>query len=346
MRNPNLLQQSTIALAFKALTAILPQFSMAQGLNDPAAVLKIMEKSDISYQVMMDENFVAPKPERGGNNNHYLYQKPTDDGASIARYEIDSAIAPLHEAAEKAFAANDYAEARSKYLEIYEKQPDFGVVIAYIGQTYEAEDNTADAIKWYKIAIEASFHDYMAHWFLADNYHKQKKYNDAAKEITIAWVLNRNHLGIKASLDRIYKSARIKFDDFEFLPQYSLQENGDEIEMRFTENWMMYAFCKALWRYEPDYHRELGGGRSDFDINEEKECLLNLAIAYERNYNGKGGKDATIDALMRAITAKQINAFIFMEIWLPREPVIIYTQSEGAIMELVDYVMKIRGNKK
>jgi tetratricopeptide (TPR) repeat protein len=335
-----------LGLIVMALWTCMPHIAAAQDLNDPAVVLKIMDKSDVAYQVMADPDFVAPKPVRGGNNIPYMYQEVTDDGPFVETYEIDSAIAPLYQAAEKAFAENNYAVARGKYLEINEMRPNMGVIITYLGQTYEAEQNYTEAIKWYKRAISVNFHDYMAHWFLADNYWKLKRYDEAAKEIAIAYVLNRNHESIRSAMIDIFKSAKLKWDGFEFLPQYSLQENGDKIEIRFQKDWMMYAFCKALWRYEPDYHRELGGGRSEFNMDEEKECLLNLAIGYERMYKGKKGKDATIDALMRAITGKQINAFIFMEIWLPREPMIAYTQSEGAILEMAEYVLKVRGMKK
>ncbi len=339
-------QYRYFGLIFIVLWSCLPHIGAAQDLNDPAIVLKIMDKSDVAYQVMADPTFQAPIPERGERIFPGFYQEMTDDGPSVASYEFDSITEPLHTEAEKLFAAAKYAEARGKYLEIHELRPDIGLVLTYIGQTHEAEQNYSEAVKWYRRAISVNFHDYMAHWFLADDLTKLKRLDEAAKEISIAWVLNRTHEGIQTALIRIFKEAKLKWDGFEFIPQYSLKEKDDKVEIRFQEDWMMYAFCKALWRYEPDYHRELGGGRSEFNIDEEKECLLNLAIGYERVNKGKQGKDVTIDALIRAITEKQINAFIFMEIWLPREPVIAYTQSEGAILELANYVLKVRGRKK
>ena len=108
----------------------------------------------------------------------------------------------------------------------------------------------------------------------------------------------------------------------------------------------MYAFCKALWVYEPSYHRELGGGRSEFDMTQEKECLLNLALGNNGGHKGKAGKIIAIDALVRAIQMKRINEFIFMEEWLLMEPLIVYTQPREAILAIAEYVLQVRAPRK
>jgi tetratricopeptide (TPR) repeat protein len=342
MKNPIILP----ALFLLLTIGLGPGTASAQDLNDPAKILEVMENSKVSYQVQVDEAYEADPIEKGKNNQPYTYQKIVDGQPTIASYEVDSVIKPLYVDAEKAFGEGDYAGARGKYLQIHELHPDMGVIVTYIGQTYESEKNFPEAVKWFKKAIEINFHDYMAHWFLADVLLTQKKEDEAAEEIALAYVLNRNHPAIHKALTVIFKEAGLKLDDFEFLPQYSLRKAGANVEIRFQQDWMMYAFCKALWKYEPNYHRELGGGRPEFNMDEEKECLLNLAIGYERVNKGKKGKNEVINAVLRAVEQKYSTAFIFTEIWLQREPLIIYTQSKEAVQELAQYVLKVRGGKK
>ena len=105
---------------------------------------------------------------------------------------------------------------------------------------------------------------------------------------------------------------------------------------------MLYVFCKALWKYEPNYHEELGGGRSAFDMNEEKECLVNVVLAHDAEFGKKKSKVAAINALIKALDKKMLNAYIFMEIWIPQEPLIVFTQPMESIEELADYVIEIR----
>jgi tetratricopeptide (TPR) repeat protein len=240
----------------------------------------------------------------------------------------------------------DYADARSKYIRIHELRPDIGVVATFIGQTYAQEGNPTAAEQWYQEAIDANFHDFMAHWLLAENLYARKQYAIAAAEIAVAWVLNRNARDIRIAVAKIFLADKRKWIDFEFVPNYRIQKTGDQVLVRFSEEWMMYALCKALWEYEPGYHRELGGGRNAFDMTQEKECLLNLAIGYDRMQKGKSTKHQEIETLVRAIQAKRSNEFIFMEQWLRLEPLIAYTQPKEAILALANYVLDIRAPRK
>ena len=170
-----------------------------------------------------------------------------------------------------------------------------------------------------------------------------KKKKEAVQEITVAWILNRNHPQIKPAVEKIYKASGKKFDDFEFEPRYSIEKADNEVvNIQMEIEWMMYVFCKAMWKYEPDYHSEFGGGRSEFDITEEKECLVNLIIAHQTEHGKKESKIPAINALIRATEAEMINAFIFMEIWIPIEPLIVYTQPKESIEEIAEYIQTIR----
>ncbi|MFN8393659.1 MAG: hypothetical protein U0176_03195 [Bacteroidia bacterium] len=73
---------------------------------------------------------------------------------------------------------------------------------------------------------------------------------------------------------------------------------------------------------------------------------MNLLISHSRMNKGKKSKVPEINALERAVEHKHTMGYIFVEIWLPQQPIIVYTQSKEGIEEMVDYVLKIRGRKK
>ena len=89
--------------------------------------------------------------------------------------------------------------------------------------------------------------------------------------------------------------------------------------MRFSEEWMMYVICKAIWKYEPGYRKKMGGVDTEFDVEEEKECLLNLILSHRQINGKKKSKIKAINYLMRAVEKKMLIEFIFFEIWLPQE---------------------------
>jgi tetratricopeptide (TPR) repeat protein len=332
-------------LSFLMLLGI-PFWGFTQDFNEPDEILRIMEKSSMRYQLHMGPEQVAEPFAIGPENVAFTYAKREDGQSAIATYDFDAVSAPLYNDAEADFAARRYAAARGKYLEIHELRPDIGVVATFIGQTYAEEGNPTEAIKWYQASIAGNFHGFLAHWLLAEEYLKLKQFSQAATEITLAWILNRNSAHIRASVTKIFKADKRNFLDFDFEPNYLLGQDGKQVTIAYAEDWMLYAFCKALWAYEPGYHRELGGGRNAFDMTEEKECLLNLAMGYSRIHKGKLGKNVAINTLISAIQAKMVNEFIFMEEWLRMEPIIVYTQPQEAILALVDYVLQVRAPRK
>ncbi len=335
--------QGMLALLLICWTAFSLQ---AQDFNEPDEVLHLMEKSSVRYKVVMSDAVVAEPVAIGLENDPMTYASAEDGVFAIATYQFDEVTAAMYKTGDEEYGKGNFAEARGNYIKINELRPDISVMLTLIGRTYEAEGNPAEAIKWYQQGIAASFHDPLAHYRLAENLFALKQFSSAAEEICVAWILNRNSTAIAASAAKIFKADRRHFTAFDFVPNYRLVKTGGAVEIHFSEDWMLYAFCKALWSYEPGYHRELGGGRGDFDMVQEKECLLNLAMGYDRIHQGKAGKNVEINTLIAAIQAKMINEFIFMEEWLRIEPLIAYTQPKEAVMSIASYILEIRAPKK
>lgn len=314
----------------------------AQTYHSPSEVLKIMEASALQYQSHPAKASTTSYP-RGPVNSAFTFQEIQENGSlGIGTLALTEEAASFFDAAEEAFKEKKYTEAIEYYGKVLDLDPEFSIAATYVGQCHREAGDLDAAAKSFQLAIEINYHDYLAHWLLADVHLQNKDKKLAMREITLAWILNRNHPQIKAAVATIYKACGKKFDDFEFEPRFEMQQNEQVVQLFFEVDWLMYVYCKALWRFEPNYHEELGGGRSAFEIEEEKECLLNVVIAHDAEFGKKKSKVPAINAVIRALDQKMLNPFIFMEIWIPQEPLIVYTQPMEAIEELADYVLEIR----
>lgn len=317
----------------------------AQEFHTPADLVRIMDKSRMRYVVEVTDEALVPV--REPRLNDVMIRSEVRDGErGIGRYAFAQGADTLFDAGERAFLEDDLYNARAYYLLALERMPDFAPAETFIGQTFMLQDLYKEAESWLEKAIDHNPSGYLARWFLADIHSKHGRHEEAVEQISTAYVLNRNNPRILEAMKRIYKAAGLKYQDFEFDPNYVVEKEGKEVRIRFSEDWMMYAFCKALWQHEPGYQMEMGGGRGEFNMLEEKECILNLAMGHEATIGRKKSKNPAINALLRAMDHAMINEFIFLEVWLRKEPLIIYTQPPEAIASLVQYVKEIRGKKR
>ena len=138
---------------------------------------------------------------------------------SIEDFPLDSSSADLLQAGMKALDAGNYALARTKMTAIYEQHPNFSVPVMYIGRAYFREGMYSEAEVSLKKALAANFHNYLAHWFMADLLAARKKLPEAAKEMAIAWTLNRNDKVLEKATQDLFRAAKLKFQPFDFYPE-------------------------------------------------------------------------------------------------------------------------------
>ena len=56
-------------------------------------------------------------------------------------------------------------------------------------------------------------------------------------------------------------------------------------------------------------------------------------------------RDPGVVALMDAMDERMLEQFIVVELWLHREPLIVYTQPKEMLPQLAEYVVNVRGKK-
>ncbi len=335
-------------IAFCGLALYTP-YLKAQELHTPDEIIAIMEKSELSYSLEELEKPILPKDYSGNLNYDYFYIgiNPKSGKPSLMEYAISEEAEKIFLQAEKSFKDGALGEARASYKKVLELEPEYHRVMTYLGQTYKIENQLDSAEFWFKRAIDGNHINYMAHWFLADIYALQNKLPEAARQITIAHVLNRNNPRIKTQLLDIYKKNKISYNEWTFTPQVEVTYEGEqEVSIKYADEWGAYALYKAVWKYEPGYKESMGVEEDELDVSfiAEKECLLGLLL--RKDFDKKAKKDPTYKTLKTAFEEGSVELFILYEILLPQYPRLAFIVSAQSVEATADYVLRIRSGMK
>ncbi|MPM10922.1 hypothetical protein SDC9_57259 [bioreactor metagenome] len=316
--------------------------AIAQKIHSPAELLKIMENSEISYEISSMETPVKCPDYSSNLNYNESYRAVTDSGIYTYKYSISDEAAEFFKKAEGFFQKIMIDSAQKYYKKTLEVDSSLYFVMTYLGQTFEHQNDSKNAIYWYKKAIEKNYIDYMAHWFLADAYKATGQLDKAVDEITIARILNRNNPRIKSAFDNIYKAAKRKTEDWYFNPQIELEKTGEKkVKVSFDSKWTGYAIAKAIWEFEPGYSLSMGVEEGVYSTIEDKECLISQIIGME-NAKVKYKKDPQLRIMKTAAENKFLTEYILFEIVLPENPQVAFQLTEEIIESMKNYILEIR----
>ncbi len=340
----------TIIKVVPILLLFVPTPSVAQRYHTPAEVLRIMTDSKMSYVMDAKESVEIETVKASVELPHGLFLKHSVDGASeLCSYDAEYAQIPDYQtvlaAAERAFQNDSMTFARDQYLRVLKIAPLHSQVMTFIGQTYENEQDYSSAKDWYQKAIETNFYDYAAHWFLADNLSVTGRHDEALKEILLARVLNRTNPRLSEAVDRILKESKLSFVDWTFKPRYELKDlDGHRISIKYDTQhpeWMPYAFCKALWAFEPGYRDSMISTSHEHPfLIEEKECVANILIGLQNS--GKKVKDPSLQAARRALDEKVFAAYLLFDVILQSHPDFVFLLTQSNLESVTSYVLEYR----
>ncbi|MEM1218613.1 MAG: tetratricopeptide repeat protein [Bacteroidota bacterium] len=321
------------------LAAFAPT-AYGQDLHNGAEILQILNDSEISYIIdLTKEDFPAPDQSNNLLFNNF-YRPDPENPSSITRYQVSEEGQASLEKAEKAFEAREYDKARDFYIEVLKTDPEYYKMMTYIGQTFGIERKWDDAANWYQQALEANPIDYMTHWFLGDVYAVQGDYDTALRLAITGHILNRNNPRILASVEKILNEQKRKYLDINAYPQVQIDSVGPkEVNIRFQEAWLGYALTKAVWDFEPGYAEDMGSGRTQESILEEKECLINLLNGASKKALRK---DEGIRLANEAVQAGYAEAYILYELLLPQYPHVALQLPKENMDVLYEYVIRFR----
>jgi tetratricopeptide (TPR) repeat protein len=201
--------------------------------HKPAELLKIMKDSKLTYTIGEMYIDIPEKDYSNYVNSPDIYHEDSDGHMVVKKLVLAKEAEGEWKLAEKAFLQDkNYKEARKHYKNVTEIQPDYYPAKIQTAKTYEQEDDNEKAIMSYKQAISKNFVDYLPHWLIAEAYLRDKNYDGAIDEITLASVLNRNDTSILQDMTEIYVRANLKYDDWEFNPQYTIFKGQKQNEIK------------------------------------------------------------------------------------------------------------------
>lgn len=312
----------------------------AQKLHDPSEILDILEKSKLNYEIHQLEEKIPLKNHTFNLNSADFYRKIQTNSIATIKIELTKEAFNIKEEAETFFQQQKYTEARIAYEKVLALHPEYSKITTYIGQTYHFQGNEKKAIKHYKKAIDNNFIDYMAHWFLGKYYLNKNQLDKALDELIIAHILNRNHQLIINDLSLVLKKLGYNYPNWTFNPQIRLStQDSQNIKIEYQKEWMGYALAKATWAFEPGYSQSMGVKKGEISILEEREALVGLLINVS---DKKFSKTPMFKALKNALEQKQVDAFIFYEIFLVETPFIAYQIPDNLINEIKNYIIESR----
>lgn len=313
-----------------------------QQLHQPAEILQKLNDSKQMYEIsILDE--VLPCPDYSKRLNYIgVYRDGSDSETRLIDIVPNKTAAPYLELAENAFNGKNYDSALYYYHKTLEADSSVLYVITYIGQIYEIKKQHDKAVYYYKKSINKNFFDYMPHWFLADTYHTLGDLQNAVEEIATAIILNRNNANLTKSYQRIMDDAGRDATDWCFNPQYTLSKTEEnKIRIASKDIWLGYALAKALWQYEPGYSESQGVGNGKYSTLEEKECVLQVAIAIQ-DKDDLIKENRQFQVLQKAVELEYFEEYIFFEIMLPQYPRMVYFQDSEVILKLKRYLLTVR----
>jgi len=339
-----MIKKSTLILAL-SLGCVM--YGQGQAVaHKPTEIAKIMKDSKLNYSI--DTLYVDIQDKDYSNlvNEPNTYREDSGEQMLVKKMNLSKDAQTEWDAAERAFMQdNNYKEARKHYKNVLDIQQDYYPAKIEMAKTFEKEGDLEKAEASYKQAISKNYVDYMPHWLMAKDYFAEKKYDEAVSEITLASVLNRNDTAILLDLGEIYAAAHLKYEDWEFTPQYKvfkgMKEN--EIKVLSQKGWRGYAVGKAIWDFEPGYPESQGEHPGKPSLIQEKECLLSLLAGQDTMKDASD--DITILAVQDAKEYKLLDGFIYYEELLPQNPSLVYQLPNNVIKGVKNYVILAHGGE-
>jgi len=320
----------------------------AQNLHTPDAVEQYMKKSSIQYHLdtlIQDSNIVTyPLIEKG------IFLVKKEDSIQILKkeYSFSKKTKKYLKKARKADVNENYSKALKFYKKANERSPDNSNLINEISDFLWSNGNYEDVVYWSQRAIENNPIDFEAHARISLAYQKIDKKEKAIDHIIEAHLLNRNHPKVIQILKEIFAENGMVYQKFKFEPEYKLNQKSEK-EVTIAANeapWLSYASCKALWQYEEKYKTQMSHLANVATSKiEQKECMLNALVAYERMKKGKENFPS-LNIMGHALSNRMIDDYILYELELRQNPHLIFFLSDKKRNRIIRYLKSVRVNRE
>ena len=314
---------------------------LAQYLHDPAEIIRIMDKSKIQY-VLDTLPLELEKKEYPLVEETWLAIE-TPEGIVLEQQDtsLSSQAKKNYAKGMKAYEKANYEKAISFCKKALADHPTNLELMKRIGRSYDAWNNNETAKYWYQQAIDFSFIDFEAHYLIAHLYQLDENQDKAIYHISLAHLLNRNHKGILKALKEIYAHFGIEFKEWTLEPIYTISKKENN-QIRISAEaipWRAYANCKAVWQFESAYSDKMKSlSKATVSLIEEKECLLNALIAYEKLKTEKD-KYPELKCLSEVLIQRKVDDYILYEVSALSNPTALILLPKEKLEHLISYLL-------
>lgn len=327
-------------------------FLRAQTYHTPAEIRRIMTTSRLVYSVVLLDSSHMVRADTYDTKviepGRYFGQGSTGrhrkSGNYAAEIKKDTIMAALYDTAETYFASGPAEKARTCYLTLLEKYPDNALLLTRVGEVWQKLGDSARAKEYFLRAIHINPGDFVAHRLLANEYGRENNPEQAVAHITTAHLLNRNDTSILLSLKHIYEKNGMMYDNWEFCPRYALtQKSGDEREIAIDSAegaWLLYAFCMALWEFEPDYSIAMMQNTSGSSFTLRELESMSVMADFARNLYSGDTCPRFLARLQEAIKNGDLETFATYEVFMRRAPETGMMMDEKYRDSMRDFIMK------
>lgn len=333
---------------FTLIFMIILTAVVAQQLHMPDEIEQYMKKSAIQYEMDSLTNPIQsnslPLVEKG----LFLIHSQQGNQLEKKEFSLSKKAKKLIKKAKKAETKDNLDKALKYYKKALNIAPHDPQILNELASLYWTQDGLEEVIFYAKKIVEQNPINFEAHARLALAYQKLEKSNLALEHIHLAHLYNRNHKKVIQIMKTIYVDNGMVYRDFVFDPQYKIEKKDSGIvSVQANEiPWRHYASCKALWENDQTYQNQMSH-LANVSINQiqQKECLLNALIGYERLKSGKE-QFPSLGVLGNSLRYRMVDDFILYEVELRQNPNLIFILSDTKKQRLIRYMTSVRVNKE
>lgn len=214
-----------------------------------------------------------------------------------------------------------------------------------------------EALHYRKLLPNQETRSVSEEYFLATSYLKTKKYNLALEHAFNAKVLlpyqrknadPKEQKVIELLLKQILAGKKKMYLDWTLHFSYCIANRDGKTYISFkTEPWKHYAICKSVWQEDPEHKSKMATVSDQAPwLVEEKECLLNTLVAYQR-HESMNPAFKGLDHLALALDENTVKEFIIYEKFIAQYQAIPNgIPSKSEIEKLRAYFLKAHSSSK
>jgi tetratricopeptide (TPR) repeat protein len=261
--------------------------------------------------------------------------------------ETQRAREVFNEAGER-LLIEDYAVARSLYIEVIRIDPSFGRAYISVGDTYLALDEYEPAAEWYLAAIGQDSSDHLA-WRSLGVALMALGDGEAARE-ALTWAIIYDYHDAESwdmlrfiGVDLGFTVERTRLDkriDIAELDDGAVRITVDSTMSNLAQiAWLGYAFVRAVWRYEGRFTAQNTAAspyRSTFA--EQREAILALAAVWSSEPRDPIGVNRDLDKLHRIAVAGYLGEYILYEETAADDPDVLSFMPPSKLRRVKEYI--------